>query len=661
MPRPVNKSATYFPGLDGLRTVAVALVVAYHIGVPHAGGGLLGVGVFFTLSGFLITSLLISRWRKHGKLDLKGFWIRRFRRLLPAVVLLLLAVLLATLFVDSHNMASRSKESLAALFYVANWYTIFSGKSYFEQQEGPSPLDHLWSLAVEEQYYIVWPLLLIGIIVACRGNFKKMAMATFGLGLISMILLAVLADPSGDSTRAYEGTDTRAGGLLWGAALAMMWQPSVVERLRPAATWVFDVIGVLGLVGIFTLVATTTQQSNILYTWGIAALTVSTCMVLMPLVIPNSVLGKVMGIAPLRWVGERSYGIYLWHMPVVAFLPERSFYGQAWVRGGIVVILTVVLASLSWRFVEDPIRRHGFFAIVTGRIGGSSDATGTSVAGRGARGLAMGGAGVLALSAAALAGVANLPQKSVVEIAKEANGGKVTTPSAAAASKKAAHPQANKTSCEKVIHIGDSTSLGPGNTPETRIPDKSKRITARYEAVGVKTVIEDILGGRSMLEHMGAGGKDDTASEAMAGHANEIGNGCWVVNIGLNDAANMAKANAWAGADARIASVMKESKGRPVLWVNALTMPWTNNQWYANENVQKFDKILAENTKKYPNLWVYDWSAEATPHPEWFLPDDANHNNEAGSVAKAQGMAKALVAAFPQGQENSKNKIVLSK
>ena len=655
MPRPVNKSAAYFPGLDGLRTVAVGLVVAYHIGVPHAGGGLLGVGVFFTLSGFLITSLLLTRWQRKRRLELKDFWVRRFRRLLPAVVLLLLAVLVATAVISPGSLTARGKEAVAALFYVANWYTIVSGKSYFDQTHGSAPFDHLWSLAVEEQFYLIWPLVLIGLIIVCRANFRRMALATVGLGAVSFVLLAVLANPSGDSTRAYEGTDTRAGGLLWGAALAMVWRPQTAAALKTGGRRLLDVVGLAGLVGIFALVAGTTQESSSLYTWGIAALTVSTCAVLMSLVTPGSWLGAAMGIAPLRWIGERSYGIYLWHMPVVAFLPERAFYGQQLIRGAIIVIATLILAALSWRYVEDPIRRHGFMELLFPRRRTSRGA------GRGARAVAIGGVGVFALAAASLAGVAKLPQKSVIDIAKESNSGTKPPSATDAAGGQAARPQAGKTSCHKVIHIGDSTSLGPGNTPETRIPDQSKRITARYQAVGVKTVIEDILGGRSMLEHMGAGGKDTTAPEAMAEHAGEIGDGCWVVNVGLNDAANMAKADAWAGANARIASVMKQAKGRPVLWVNGLTMPWTSNRWYANANVQKFNRILAENTKTYPNLWVYDWSREASAHPEWFLTDDANHNNTAGSIAKAQGMAKALVAAFPAGRANSADKVVLSK
>lgn len=674
MPRPVTTSAAYYPGLDGLRAVAVGLVVAYHIGVPFAGGGLLGVGVFFTISGFLITSLLLSRWEKHGNLDLKNFWIRRFRRLLPAVVLLLAAVLAATAILAPHNLGRIGAESLAALLYVANWHTIYSGKSYFEQQEGVGPLDHLWSLAVEEQFYIVWPLLLLGLLTLCRGRFKKAAVVTFVLGAGSMLLLSALADPGADPTRAYEGTDTRAGGLLWGAVLAMLWRPARIATVTGGrARALLDGVGVVGLAGIFWLVATTDQQSHSLYTWGIAALTVTTCLALMPLMHPQSVFGRVLGVGPMRWIGERSYGIYLWHMPVVAFLPDRVLYGQDVARGALIVGLTLVLAEISWRFVEDPIRRHGFLALVTGRARREQQTTPTTQAevtpaARRAPGLvaiAAGGLGVMALSAASLVGLSALPQKSVVDIAQEANRGKDQKASADsnAQDRSAARPTAAATQCTDVVHVGDSSSLGASNDEKrTEISDPSKRITAQYEAVGVENVTEDVLGGRSMLEHMDRGGKDTNAPEALEENASKLGaDGCWVVNVGLNDAANMAKAGDFSGAQKRIDSVMAEADGKPVLWVTALTMPWVNNEHYDNENVQKFNEALMQAAEKHDNLWVYDWSAEASEHPEWFLEDDANHNNEEGSIAKADRMAKALVAAFPEGEEPSKERVVLAE
>ncbi|MDY6055748.1 acyltransferase family protein [Micrococcus sp.] len=719
MPRPVNAKAAYYPGLDGLRSLAVALVIAYHLGVPFADGGLLGVGVFFTLSGFLITSLLLNRWDTHGDLDLKHFWIRRFRRLLPAVVLLLAAVLAATAVTDPERMGTRLGESLAALFYVANWHTILSGKSYFDET-GIGPLDHLWSLAVEEQFYIVWPLLLLGLIALTRARPRLMAGIVLVLGIGSFVLLAVLADPAGDATRAYEGTDTRAGGLLWGAVLAFLWRPQAVARIQGVGVRLLDLLGVAGLAGIVLLAATMSQNNPHLYTWGLAALTVSTCAVLMPLVYNGTWTARALGIAPLQWIGARSYGIYLWQMPVVAFLPERVLHGQPLARGALVVVITLVLAALSWSLVEDPIRRHGLLALVSGRAArtrrhgdglpvppaprramsgaaaglpaasavpgapasaaGTAAAAGAPDAGRrtgsstltervpatpGPVGLSLRSAGMAALSALALVGLTALPQTSVQEIASQAGPqapvGEPTAPVARPTS------PATTTACTTVVHIGDSSSLASGSGPRSLIDDPTLQLQGRYRAVGVQTVVEDVAGGRSLREKFSErdlqpGQVNTNAPEAMAEHAAEIGpDGCWVVNVGLNDSANMAKADAWDSVDARIDAVMQASQGRPVLWVDAVIMPWATKAHYTPESARRFNEALVAATARHPNLWVYDWQRESSAHPEWFLENDANHNNEAGAIAKAEGMARALVAAFPADQDPAEDRVVLSR
>ena len=170
MPRPVESSMSYIPGLDGVRALAVVVVVAYHLGVPWMQGGLLGVGVFFTLSGFLITSLLLDAWQRDGRLGLGSFWLRRARRLLPALVLVLAVVLAVTALVDSSALAQRWRESVGALLFVSNWQTITDGVSYFDRVGGPGPLDHVWSLAVEEQFYLLWPLLLVVLLRLLVGS-----------------------------------------------------------------------------------------------------------------------------------------------------------------------------------------------------------------------------------------------------------------------------------------------------------------------------------------------------------------------------------------------------------------------------------------------------------------------------------------------------------
>lgn len=645
VPRPTDARAAYYPGLDGLRAIAVALVIAYHVGVPHMSGGLLGVGVFFTLSGYLITSLLISSWQLKGSLGLKTFWIRRARRLLPAVVLLLVVVMIAVALLTPDKLGERTREALAALFYVANWRTILEGDTYFNRFEGPSPLEHLWSLSVEEQFYVLWPLLLLGLLTVFKGRFKQVAGVTFALGLVSMILLAVVA-PTGnaDATRAYEGTDTRAGGLLWGAALAFLWHPSVAERFASAAHRAgVALIGALGLVGIGLLAAFTTETSPFIYRGGIALLTIATCMVLFAAAHPNNVIAKVLSVQPLRWLGERTYGIYLWHMPVAAFLPERSFYGNTLLRGTIVVVLTLVIASLSWVVVEDPIRRYGL-------VGAWKRGTAPMRAGASRRVLPpfiVGGGALTALSVGAMAAVGNLPQMSVKEIAAKQNA---DSEKKAAAAPAVAYPQPGKplkTSCEKVVHIGDSSSLGLEDGASTNITDPAKRIRARYQGVGVTTVLEDIKGGRNIIEHFGS---DTNGKEAVAQHVREGFDGCWVIALGMNDAATMAKGESPFTADMRVDALLKQiPKNAKVLWVTSVTQAWVNNPLYANKNMAAFNEKVVAATKRYPNLRVYDWASEALPHPEWFLQDDANHNNGTGSSAKARGISRALAVAYPKG------------
>jgi len=233
VPRPVDSRATYLPGLDGVRAVAVIAVLGYHFGVPHMDGGLLGVSVFFTLSGFLITGILITAWQRTGRIPLGRFYLGRARRLLPALAVVLLTVLAVTALVDRSALAKRWDETVAAGFYVSNWFTIRTGSSYFDLFSGPSPLEHLWSLAVEEQFYLIWPLLLLVLLKLTGGRKPRVALIAAGLAAVSFLLLAVFAHPGIDNTRAYEGTDTRAGELLVGAATQIELELMVEAGLKP--------------------------------------------------------------------------------------------------------------------------------------------------------------------------------------------------------------------------------------------------------------------------------------------------------------------------------------------------------------------------------------------------------------------------------------------
>jgi len=361
MPRPTGGSSTYVPGIDGLRALSVIAVVGYHLGVPSMSGGFLGVGMFFTLSGYLITGILLRSWRKDGRLDLRQFWLRRARRLLPGVVLLVTAVLLTTAIAQPDQVRGRLVEAIAALAYVSNWATISAGVSYFDRFNGPGPFDHLWSLAIEEQFYILWPLALMAMLRLCRGKLRYVIAMTAAAATLSFVLLAVLASPGFDNTRAYEGTDTRAGGILIGALMAMVWSPG---QHTSKSTWreraVLDGSGVAALGVIAWLVVVNDQYSMWTYRGGLALLSLATAVLVAVVAHPRSLVGRAVGTAPFRWVGERSYGIYLWHLPLVALMPEAFMASQPVLRGVLLIGLTLLTAELSWVLIEDPIRIHGF-------------------------------------------------------------------------------------------------------------------------------------------------------------------------------------------------------------------------------------------------------------------------------------------------------------
>ena len=324
MPEPVKRNQRYMPGLDGLRAVAVLAVIAFHLGFGWAPGGLLGVGIFFTLSGYLITDILLAQYAQRGHIKLGRFWLARARRLLPALFLML-AIVLAWVTVFGPAQPDQFRKAVvSAIFYVNNWQQIFGNVSYFARFAPEGPLNHLWSLSVEEQFYIVWPfLLLLGVKLVREaplpsGVRPRLAVGTVALAVVSSILMAVLYHPSLDPSRIYYGTDTRAGGLLFGAALAMVW-PSrrLSHKITPQARNLLDGLGALGLLIVAIMIWRTGEFSSFLYQGGFVVLSLATVLVLMPLAHPACRLGNVLGCKPMRWIGARSYGIYLWQTPVI--------------------------------------------------------------------------------------------------------------------------------------------------------------------------------------------------------------------------------------------------------------------------------------------------------------------------------------------------------
>jgi peptidoglycan/LPS O-acetylase OafA/YrhL len=696
MPKPTRPGQRYMPGLDGLRAVAVLAVIAYHEQFSWALGGLLGVGVFFTLSGYLITSLLLAQWARESRLHLREFWLARARRLLPALFVMLAVVTAWVTIADRSRLPSLRGAVAGAATYSSNWYAIVQQQSYFARFAPPGPLDHLWSLAVEEQFYLIWPALLLLGLFFLRGRRTSavgwLALPTLGLAAASAALMAALYQPGPDPTRVYEGTDTRAAGLLIGAALAMFLaarrrpttaaqQAEAPQDSAPQAPGrlgriALDVAGFAGLAGIGLMVWRVGEYSPFLYRGGLVVLSVATVAVVAAVACPGTLVGSALGWAPLRWIGARSYGIYLWHYPVIV-LTTPANAGESLPRAAAQIAASVVIAALSWRFIEEPVR-HGAIGRAWARVraaGWRTALAGWRTRPAGLRGLAAltGTAGLLAVAGVGLSGIvavpagagqaplasgATLPLSSRFISRAGAHpvfaggaqpghraGSATAGNGASAAGSAAGGPAAAgplRTSCQAVAHLGDSTS--DGLVSPQYLPNPKQRIQARYEDVGARSVWTNIAGGRSIVEVLPGTVNGYDAARNMA---REGFRGCWVLALGTDDTADVA-AGSETPLATRIARMMSAARGEPVMWVNVKSL--VSSGPYAEANMQRWNAALVKACAKYPNMRIFDWASVV--RSSWFISDGI-HYTSAGYAARAQLIADALAKAFPQSGHSS--------
>ena len=354
---------SYAAALDGLRALAVVAVLGYHLDIGWMRGGFLGVDLFFVISGFLITRLLLDEQRQSGGIALGGFWMRRFRRLVPPLVIVVALSIVATrLWGTPGQWQAMRGDAVAALGYVANWRFVFNETSYFETLAGPSPLRHIWSLAVEEQWYVLWPLAMIALAPwILRG--RRAQWVSGGLlaaGVLSAIWMAVLFDPT-DVSRVYYGTDTRAQQLLVGAALAWL---TVAAPARFSAGRVIRnrFVVTATLVGFIVAVATVGDEDAWLYHGGLFVLSIGAAVLVVAASVPGS-------DGPLGWLaspffvglGKRSYGIYLVHWPVFVFVGPPMGIDMPIVSLAVLQIaVTLALSEVMYRSVEMPVRTSDF-------------------------------------------------------------------------------------------------------------------------------------------------------------------------------------------------------------------------------------------------------------------------------------------------------------
>ena len=352
------------PALDGLRAIAVVAVLLYHADVDWIPGGFLGVDVFFVLSGFLITSLLLAEMGGRRYVDLKAFYLRRARRLLPALYLVLVGSVVLGVTIALDAAAQLQRDVPAALAYVTNWVYVVTEQSYFDAVGRPPMLEHLWSLAIEEQFYLLWPIALVFLFRrGGRPMVRRWALIGAALSTAWMAILSIRngypvpADPS----RVYFGTDSHAMGLLAGAAFATIWRPRANSaRLTWEARAGMESVGAIGLIVLGLAFWQVDQYSPLLYRGGFLAIAGLVVVILASVTQPSSWIGHALGRQPLKYLGERSYGLYLWHWPVfVVTRPGVDVPIEGWANTVLRLGLTMALAEASYRLVEIPIRRDG--------------------------------------------------------------------------------------------------------------------------------------------------------------------------------------------------------------------------------------------------------------------------------------------------------------
>jgi peptidoglycan/LPS O-acetylase OafA/YrhL len=603
----------YIPALDGLRAVAVIAVLLYHADVPWWKGGFLGVDVFFVISGYLITCLLLADYVNHGRIGLGRFWYRRARRLFPALFVMLAVVsVYAALFLPD-VLAQLRGEVAAALFYVENWFLVFRDLSYFQAAGRPPLLQHVWSLAVEEQFYLLWPLILFAALKVWGGQRKRILLGVLAGVVVSTVLMAVLYRPFHDPSRVYYGTDTRVAALLLGAALAFVWAP---WRLRGKtghnAGVVLDVAAGISALVLLWMFHTVSYLDRGLYRGGFLVAAIVSAILIAATVHPKAkVSAAVLGLAVFRWIGVRAYGIYLWHWPI--FMVTRPHSDVDLTGLPLLVLrlaLTFGIAALSYHYLEEPIR-HGALERWWARYKASTGAP------RAQSNKWLGVTGAV---------VAVLGLFVVVQMA----GAEASGP-----------PGGFPKEARVVITAAPTTTLVPTTTlpgaPATTAP--SNLVPGRVSAVGDSVMLGAAQDLANIVNNFygpyhaaidAAESRQFTAGVDLVQSIKdrgELGDRV-VIHLGTNGEIDPAQLD-------RLLTMLSGAKRVVVLNVHA------DRVWQAPDN-----DTLVNTVKKYKNAVLLDWNKAGNENPGWFYSDGI-HLNPTGRLAYAEMVVGKLNEGLP--------------
>ena len=603
MPKPLQKNGRYMVGLDSLRGLAILGVILYHINFNWMPGGFLGVTVFFVLSGYLITDILAIEWKRNKRIDLKNFWLRRARRLLPGMLVMLVIVLAWITIFHSSLLGKMRGDSLAALLYFSNWWYIYHKLSYFESFNQMSPLNHFWSLAVEEQFYVVWPFIISLAFYYIKKKSRIILFIILGAAM-SALAMAILYEPGVDPSRIYYGTDTRAFSLLIGAALALIWPSSrLANKIIPKARLILDVVGGIALIIILVMFWKTNQYDPFLYRGGMVLLSLATALLVANLAHPASRIAQFLRFRPLRWMGVRSYGIYLWHYPIITLTNSGVNAGEfSFTRAILQFVLIIAAAQISWKFIENPIRQGALKNI------GSKNWR--------MRNLALGGklavVGALLISTIAVFGLStasqakDIPQKDKTEAIQTEQKEKPKHP-VAIREKPAEEPPQNKEQQEATVHTNNDQTV-------TAVGDSIMIDIAPYLKNAFPNIKIDAKIGRQLSKAI-------PVVEQLKKEGN-LGNHV-IVGLGTNGAFTK---------DQLVSLVQLIGNERKIVLINTrVPRPWES---VVNEN-------LKEVASQYKNVTLVDWYSASVGNKAYFEPDGV-HLTKVGAEAYAALVAKAV-------------------
>ncbi|MDM7854237.1 acyltransferase family protein [Cellulomonas alba] len=611
-------------GLDGLRAWAVLAVIAYHVNPTWVPGGFVGVDVFFVVSGFLITTLLLREADRSGRLSLPQFWARRARRLLPALAVVVAVSLIAARLVSADLLVGTRRQVLGAATFLTNWVEVAAGTDYFAQRQ-PQLFQPFWSLAIEEQFYLVWPVALVVLLVALR-SWRARALAALGLALTSAVWMTVLYGGPDAATRVYYGTDTHAAGLLIGVAGAFAWRSGRhTARHVGRAPWLpaAALAGLTVLALVMPAESPWTFRGGLLLAAGLALVAVAGCAVGVPGYV------RVLEARPVVWVGERSYGLYLWHWPVLlivgAVIVAPTGSGTWWFGTALAVGLTFALAAASYRWVETPVRRRGFRAV-------ARDAAASLRSG--ARPPRLAGGAVAAVAVGAVVALATVPGTSSAEEAIAAGERAIeqagqqpapTTHTTPPPTAHASHPGAGPTGGASAPAAGSTGA--PTGHPAGRAVEGGDVIAFGDSVLSAAApaVLHEIPGiaidAKPIRKWVDAPKVVQAAADA--GRLRPV----VVLAFGTNGGFQ------FAGSQDALAQVMSIiGPDRQVVFVNVVGISY----WVGSANHE-----LVKLSAGYPNSRVLDWRSIVTPHPSW-LHSDRTHPSMAGIGPYAEMLKDAF-------------------